>query len=149
MKSLARDDYAAIAAAEPVITKEFLAGITTPFYSCARCYGVCMEPFIPDGSSLVFSRDQSVQPGDVCAIYWAPGKNAPGSFQMQVKQVLSPKATDGTFVYRLFRPYAVRGGHLDDVLAIHRCIGFKRQDGTVHEVDFAHMIGQFQFVRPS
>jgi hypothetical protein len=149
VKQIAKNEYAAIAAAAPVITKEYLAGINSPFYSCARCYGDCMEPFIPDGSSLVFSRDERVEPSDVCAIYWAPGKNAPESFQMQVKQVLSPKEKDGTFVYRLFRPYTVRGGRLDDVLAIHRCIGFKLPDGKVREVDFAKMIAPFQFVRTS
>lgn len=147
MKPLANADAAAMAAAEPVQVQADFDRLPPLF--AMDCFGLCMAPLIADGSKLVFSRAERVEAGDVAAIWWAPGKNAPGSFQVQIKQVLTPRAPDGRFVYRLFRPYTVLAGRRDDTLGLVKCIGFKRPDGTMREVDFAAMIARVQSVRPA
>lgn len=144
-RSLEND--AAIAAAQPVLTEESIADFP-PRYAMT-VHGICMQPFIKDGSNLAFSQVDRLKAGDVAVIFWQPGKNNPGSFQAQVKQILVPKAKAGSFVYRLFRPYQVREGRLEDVIGMHKCIGYRRPDGSIHEVDFGRMLSQCEFVRAS
>lgn len=148
MAALTRSDRASIATAEPVLTQEQVDAFPTK-YTMKELIGDCMEPFVSDGAKLVFSATERLEAGDVGVIFWAPGRNAPGSFQAQVKQIMLPRTKDGSFVYRMFQPYTVREGRRENVLAIHKCIGMKKSDGSVRYIDWASIIAPFQFVRAS
>lgn len=127
------------ALAEPIQTQAFVDTLP-PIYSL-ETIGTCMEPFIRSGAKLVFGRDDEVRPFDVAAIWWSPGMNAPGSFQIQVKQIVLP-SVDGEFAYRILNPRRSLSGHRSQVMAIHRCLGFRRADGSLQPVNFASLIQQ-------
>ena len=58
---------------------------------CMECEGTCLEPFVMDGTKLLFSRDECYKPGDLVCLFFRPEVVKPGEHQLLVKKlVLAP-----------------------------------------------------------
>lgn len=101
------------------------------------CTGVCLEPTFKDGSSLIFDRTASWGVGDFVMIVFKPEHVPVGRLQCMVKQVvLAPPAkvtlplkmhpdsnVVPTLICRQFNPPRSYSVELDQVMAIHKCLG--------------------------
>jgi hypothetical protein len=99
--------------------------------------GACMAPLLADGATVVCSRSESYEPGDLVALWFRPEFVAPGHHQVIVKRLLmappdfvkfphrdSPGSEALPFVMlEMLNPRAHGWVECGRLLAIHKVIG--------------------------
>lgn len=96
--------------------------ILPPLYAgVAR--GACMEPEIPDGTKLLFSRAEPCRPGDVVVIWLRLESVEPGTHQARVKRLVALPDRTTPLLVEMINPPTLLFVAADNVLAMHRCMG--------------------------
>lgn len=95
--------------------------------------GTCMVPLIANGATIVMDKREQPVPGDTVTLTFTREAAQRWGVPGLVKRLafgLPPAGFDGLIVVQQLNPprfYTIPAG---DVLAVHKCVGFAKSDGT-------------------
>jgi len=106
------------------------------------CIGTCLEPVIPDGSTVVFDRHEPIVNGDFVCVIVRPEKVPPGEHPGMLKRLylgagaplgdqISPQSElMPLIVLEMLNPPRLLSIAAQDVIAMHKAVGLAETRGN-------------------